>query len=279
MAYTAGMTMNRQGLLSIGEFAQVSLLSLKALRLYDQLQLLTPAYIDPESNYRYYRTEQLAMARLIRLMRQMEMPLATIRRVLSSDPTEAARLVHSHAEAFQAKAKQVRQTADTLLLYLTKEAMMAFAVEIQKTPKQLVLSITKRVYLPELSSFISSSVEMLEAHAAKHGCAISGPPFGIYHGAVSQTENGPVEVCLPIIGSYASVTAEIAVKELPAAELACVAVSGKECAFPAILEAYDAACDWIVRNGYESDSPPQEIWVGPDEQGPMVIAWPFREKE
>lgn len=97
----------------------------------------------------------------------------------------SARLVHSHVEAFQAKAKQVCQTADTLLLYLKKEAIMAFAVEIQKTPKQLVLSITKRVYLHKLSSFISRSVKMLEAHAAKHGCAISGPPFGIYHGAVN----------------------------------------------------------------------------------------------
>ncbi len=271
--------MSRHGLLSIGEFAQASLLSLKALRLYDQLQLLAPAYVDPASNYRYYRADQLPTARLIRLMRQMEMPLAVIRRVLSSDPTEAARLVHSHVEVFQAKAKQVCQTADTLLLYLKKEAIMAFAVEIQKTPKQLVLSITKRVYLHELSSFISRSVKMLEAHAAKHGCAISGPPFGIYHGAVNQSENGPVEVCLPITGSSLLGTAGIAVKELSSAKLACVTVRGQECAFPAILKAYDAACDWIVRNGYEPDGPPWEIWVGPDEQGPMVIAWPFREKK
>ena len=58
--------------LSIGQFATASQLSLKALRLYHQEDLLPPAYVDPFTNYRYYATRQLRKARLIRLMRQME---------------------------------------------------------------------------------------------------------------------------------------------------------------------------------------------------------------
>ena len=39
-------------LLSIGEFARLSRLSAKALRRYDQLGLLKPARVDPDSGYR-----------------------------------------------------------------------------------------------------------------------------------------------------------------------------------------------------------------------------------
>ena len=39
-------------LLTIGEFAHRTRLSVKALRLYDQLGLVTPAMVDASSGYR-----------------------------------------------------------------------------------------------------------------------------------------------------------------------------------------------------------------------------------
>ena len=53
-----------QDLLPIGRFAQLARLSPKALRLYGDLGLLTPAHTDPDFGYRYYRQEQLGQARL-----------------------------------------------------------------------------------------------------------------------------------------------------------------------------------------------------------------------
>ena len=41
-------------LMSIGEFARLSRLSAKALRLYDELRLLPPARVDPDSGHRWY---------------------------------------------------------------------------------------------------------------------------------------------------------------------------------------------------------------------------------
>ena len=46
-------------LMSIGEFARLSRLSAKALRLYDELGLLPPARVDPDSGYRWYAAGQL----------------------------------------------------------------------------------------------------------------------------------------------------------------------------------------------------------------------------
>src|SRR5665648_821842 len=58
--------------LSIGQFARRSLLSPKALRLYDRQGLLTPAEVDPVNGYRRYRESQLAEARLIARLRKLD---------------------------------------------------------------------------------------------------------------------------------------------------------------------------------------------------------------
>ncbi len=65
--------------LSIGEFARTSGLTPKALRLYDELGLLTPTRVDPFNGYRWYAPEQLDRARLVARLRLIGMPLARIR--------------------------------------------------------------------------------------------------------------------------------------------------------------------------------------------------------
>lgn len=42
------------GIFSIGEFSQISGLSLKTLRFYDEKGLLKPAQVDPSTGYRFY---------------------------------------------------------------------------------------------------------------------------------------------------------------------------------------------------------------------------------
>ncbi len=63
-------------MLTIGAFARASRLSPKALRLYDELDLLRPARVDPDTGYRYYAPAQLERARLVAWLRRLGMPLA-----------------------------------------------------------------------------------------------------------------------------------------------------------------------------------------------------------
>ncbi len=71
-------------LLVIGRFARLAGLSVGALRHYDELDLLRPAWVDPETGYRSYRRDQLETARTIVRLRDLEVPLETIR-ALSRD--------------------------------------------------------------------------------------------------------------------------------------------------------------------------------------------------
>jgi PPM family protein phosphatase len=66
-------------LMTSGAFAQASGLSRKALRLYDELGLLHPARVDPDTLYRFYHPGQLEQARLVAWLRRLGMPLAVIR--------------------------------------------------------------------------------------------------------------------------------------------------------------------------------------------------------
>ncbi|WP_369169121.1 MerR family transcriptional regulator [Streptomyces sp. R28] len=86
----------RKDMLTIGAFAKACRLSPKALRLYDELELLKPSRVDPDTGYRYYAVEQLERARLVAWLRRLGMPLARIRQVCALRPADAAREIRAY---------------------------------------------------------------------------------------------------------------------------------------------------------------------------------------
>lgn len=106
-------------LLTIGAFAKASRLSPKALRLYDELGLLTPARVDPDTGYRRYAPEQLEQARLVAWLRRLGMPLARIRRVCAMEPGEAAGEIRAYWARVEADTAARRDLAAFLVDHLT----------------------------------------------------------------------------------------------------------------------------------------------------------------
>lgn len=88
-------------MLTIGRFADASGLTVKALRHYDEIGLLTPARIDPDNGYRYYEEGQIEDAVTIRRLRALELPLEEVQGLMHADArTLLERLsVHSHRVA------------------------------------------------------------------------------------------------------------------------------------------------------------------------------------
>ncbi|GAA4850316.1 MerR family transcriptional regulator [Actinomycetospora corticicola] len=76
--------------MTIGAFAVASGLTPKALRLYDELGLVTPAAVDPSSGYRCYDADQVGRARLVAELRRLGMPLARIGVLVDLPDDEAA---------------------------------------------------------------------------------------------------------------------------------------------------------------------------------------------
>jgi DNA-binding transcriptional MerR regulator len=71
-------------LLSVGHLARRTGLTAKALRHYDRIGLLRPAAVDPDTGYRWYHLEQVAQARLVWLLRSVELPLDAVRAAVTA---------------------------------------------------------------------------------------------------------------------------------------------------------------------------------------------------
>ncbi|MFI7410215.1 MerR family transcriptional regulator [Streptomyces sp. NPDC049627] len=109
----------REDMLTIGAFAKASRLSPKALRLYDELELLKPRRVDPDTGYRYYAVEQLERARLVAWLRRLGMPLARIRQVGALRRADAAREIRAYWAQVETETAARRDLAGFLIDQLT----------------------------------------------------------------------------------------------------------------------------------------------------------------
>lgn len=67
--------MKKENLLSIGALSKQTGVHIKSLRYYDSLGILRPAYIDPDSGYRYYSLQQIPVVDAIQLCVDLDIPL------------------------------------------------------------------------------------------------------------------------------------------------------------------------------------------------------------
>lgn len=99
--------------LSIGDFARMTHLSVKALRHYHDQGLLVPADIDRWTGYRYYDASQVATAQVIRRFRDMGMPLGDLKSVLKApDVSSRNQAIVTHLQRME---RQLEQTQSTLV--------------------------------------------------------------------------------------------------------------------------------------------------------------------
>lgn len=256
-------------LLSIGAFARRTRLSIKALRLYAELGLLEPAWVDPETGYRFYAPDQGDRARLIGLLRRLDMPLARIGRVLELDGPAAAREIAAFWSDVEAEAAVKRRLVAYLERHLEGTGEPMYTVETRDAPEQRVATLTRSLTVGALPAFIENGYARLGTHVTDAGARRDGSFFVIYHGEVNDDSDGPVELCLPFSGDVRP-DGEIGVRTEPAHREAVTTITRAQVDFPAILDAYGAVEAWIKREGLEMTASPREIYftdadVAPDE--------------
>src|SRR5262249_52106867 len=98
------MKVETDDLLTIGRFSQLSGLTAKALRHYDELGLLAPAYVDPSTGYRWYALAQAREAEAIRRLRALELPLEEIAAVLGQDDAVLRERLAVHRARMEGRA-------------------------------------------------------------------------------------------------------------------------------------------------------------------------------
>jgi DNA-binding transcriptional MerR regulator len=266
--------------LSIGAFSRASRLSVKALRLYDDLGLLPPAREDGATGYRFYAPGQLETAGLIGLLRTVEMPLADIRALLAAPRQEWASRVEEHWAAAQQLHLQRAGVARHLIHTLRGDSMTrTYEAQRREVPAQAVVTIQRLLFLPDLSAFIGSSINRLHAELRAQDAEAAGPPIVIYHGEVNADSDGPVEVCVPYTGTvYPS--GDLTLREEPAHAEAFVTVRKADFEYHELMAAYDAVDRHARAHGTRNGLSVREVYpydwdaAGPDDPAGEV-ACPF----
>ncbi|MFF4574880.1 MerR family transcriptional regulator [Streptomyces sp. NPDC001410] len=266
-------------LLTIGAFAARARLSAKALRLYDRLGLLAPAHVDEASGYRYYRADQVERARLVALLRQLDMPLARIAEVVGAQGAAAADLLTTYWADVETRVAGQRTLAEYLrgrLSGRSSEMYDKFVVETVDVPTRVVITETRHTLADELPAWISASLDRLLKAAQECG-GVAGEPFVVYHSEVSMESDGPAESCVPVADEAAArawVEAHgragaTRVRVEPAARLAYTRIAKAQVAHPQILAAFGAVEQWMAGEGLEMAGPCREVYFADwDAAGP-----------
>ncbi|MFE4583336.1 MerR family transcriptional regulator [Streptomyces chartreusis] len=279
-------------LLTIGAFAARARLSAKALRLYDRLGLLPPAQVDEASGYRYYRAEQVERARLVALLRQLDMPLARIAEVVEApDGASAAGRLDAYWADVEARVAGQRTLTEYLRGRLSgrnSEMYEKFVVETVDVPEQVLITETRHVLAGELPAWIGASLGRLEEAARECG-GITAAPFVVYHSDVSMESDGPAESCVPVADEAAARAWlekqgrrwETKVRVEPAHKLAYTRITKAQVAHPQILAAFEAVEQWIPKQGLWLAGPCREVyfadWDAAGAQDPVCdVAFPVK---
>jgi len=78
--------LRKNELLSIGEISAATGVGVKSLKYYEELDILKPAYIDSQTNYRYYELEQAYWIEIIQFAVEFGLPLKELKAFI--DPEE-----------------------------------------------------------------------------------------------------------------------------------------------------------------------------------------------
>ena len=271
-------------MLKIGDFSKLSRVSIRMLRHYDEIGLLHPVKIDPESGYRYYSENQLPIVGRITALKDMGFGLTAIGDMLGIYSQKDI-LEHCLLLKKEALLEQSRQTAyrlrllDTALERLRKDETMQYDVTLKTFPERFAATV--RMHIPSyemegmLWSVLVSETDSLHL-IPDDPCYCSV----VFHDQEFKESDVDVEAQKTVKGQYPD-TEHVKFKTLPSVTVASAICKGSYDQMNAIME---AVANWVTDNGYEFDGPAFNIYhVSPHETSDpnefvTEVCYPVRRK-
>lgn len=252
--------------LTIGEFAQVTHLSVRTLRRYHESGLLEPAAVDPASGYRYYASDQIPTAQVIHRLRELDVPLADVAKILATeDAAERADLVGGHLRRLEAELDRTR-AAVVSLGQLLRPDVGRLSVELRSVAARTVAAVEGVVAQEDLLSFYDEA--MAELDAAVAGLPSLGPAGGHYANELFTGGRGPVVVYRPVADP--PTRGRVCPVDLAPVELAVVVHSGPH---DDIDVTYGRLGAWVVDHALAVNGPVHETYLVGPRDDPDSTTW------
>jgi DNA-binding transcriptional MerR regulator len=261
--------------LTIGEFSRITHLSIRTLRRYHEQGLVEPAAVDPVSGYRSYEVAQVPTAQVIHRFRELGMPLADLREMLTiDDPDRRTTVVAEHLARLRDQLAVTTRSVDALQRLLTPTDLSdGPRIEVRTYAARSVAAVEAEVGQADVLAWYSEA--MLDLSAVVPPAARTGPPGGQYahelftEGAGRLLVSVPAEVVVPV--------GRVQALRLRSREVAVISHVGPH---DDIDVSYGLLGSWVAGQAVGVDGPVEEVYlVGPaDDPDPASwvteIAWP-----
>jgi DNA-binding transcriptional MerR regulator len=247
----------------IGDFSRLSMVSVKALRYYDELGLLKPAQVDEYTGYRYYSASQLIRLNRILAMKDMGLSLEQIVLLLDKEPTPdqirgmlRLKQVELHQQLVEGQARLTRIEA-WLQAFEQEVTMPEYDIVLKKVAPLQVAQIHGIAPTREqLGPTLDHLFDQVFAYIGQHGATSAGPGITLYYDSEFGEQNLSIGACMAFAGSLKD-GEQVKVETLPGVEkMASVIHHGS---FSTLMQAYNAILKWTADNGYQISGPNREL--------------------
>jgi DNA-binding transcriptional MerR regulator len=265
-------------LLTIGEFARVTHLTVKALRHYDDVGLLRPADVDRVTGYRLYATAQVPAARAIRRFRELEMPIEDIRAILNADrPAVGDAVILRHLDQMRTRLDQTQSTIASLHSLLDGRNSEV-PIEERTIHSSAVIAIREQVEWDATEEWLSEAFTDLRRVASDRNLTVTGADGAFYTEEFFETHDGEVIAFIPATGLTGRI-GRVEPLELPPGRYAVTVHEGP---FSTIERAYAALGTFVTERAIGGAGPIRESYIvtAADTSNPSdlrtEVCWPIR---
>lgn len=251
---------------SIGEFARLGGVSIRTLRHYDDIDLLRPATVDPETGYRGYSATQLGQLNRVMALKELGLTLGQIRRLL-----DGVTLGEMHGMLILRRAQlelELEQRKNHLLgvearlrSIAREDGMPADDIVAKTIPATGVVAIGGRAaglgpadVVPVVNQ-LDAQFEQLRIHDRVKA---AGPRLIFFER--EEGEDVTVFLALPVVEPPGELPAPAQYRVLPEIEAAVAVRNGPAASiFPVVY--YDLV-RWIEDRGYRPvPGPARDVWL------------------
>ncbi len=239
----------------IGDFALITRLSVKSLRNYHDLELLTPTRIDSENGYRFYDESLISRARIITVLKAWNFSLQEIREILEScsDDHEVIHIIKQKKQEIQTRIKALKSIEGELSLLIenekeNKDMKYKTEIEIKETEELNIISITYKGPFSDCGKYIGKLYKAAKGKAA-------GKVFSLYSEDVNH-DDPEGTVCLPVKKEVEGPGIEY--RTIPAGKVISLIHIGP---YDTIGNSYQKLVDYRNENSLEQTGPYREIYI------------------
>jgi DNA-binding transcriptional MerR regulator len=185
---------------SIGEFSQVTGLSVKTLRFYHEKGILIPSAVDEATGYRFYDAAKIEKARVIMRLRQMEFSIEDVAAVLGEcgDDADILNYLERQSNVLQQRIHEDRDIVRSLSEIIATEKAArqlletgSFVVEERTVAPLLVAGVRMKGKYSDCGNGFGQLGKAL-------GRQICGKALCLYYDGEYRDGDADFEPCYPV---------------------------------------------------------------------------------